>query len=102
MKFVIVLSFVVAISSVHCKSVPSGLPTACEDPPIEGIREYAQLIALQVPDETRNECDPNTSLLRIPAVGDYPERRCLDGLDDMLATYFRSCAALEAYLGEAE
>ena len=69
----------------------------CEAPPLQGVVEYEHLLELQLT-ESRVYCIEALSQLRLPAVAGHPERRCLDGLDDLIATYQRSCAALDVHI----
>lgn len=95
-------SCVAALLLLSCvgRPPPVAVPPRCEAPPLQGVVEYEQLLDAQMPDPEQSECDPDTSLLRIPATRLSRERRCLNGLDDLLATYARSCAALDRHIDE--
>ncbi len=97
------LAAVVCLSG--CEHVPIGSPPGCEAPPISGLEEYAHLLDLQfalVSEELELDaaCDPALSSLFLTAIGEHPARQCLPGLDRMLATFERSCAALDAWREE--
>ena len=96
-----VRSCAAALLLLGCAAAPPvAIPPRCEAPPLQGVIEYEQLLDAQMPDPEQSECDPDTSLLRIPASGRSRERRCLNGLDDLLATYERACAALDRHIDE--
>ena len=64
-------------------------------PPDAAILEYAHLTELQFGgDAEAAECEESTSLLRLPAVGEFAERRCLRNLDIMLGQFVRYCSAI--------
>ena len=79
----------------------------CEALPIQGLMEYKHLLDLQfanAPEGYQGECisdDDFGSILLLPMIIDengivnHHRRRCLNGLDDLNATYDRSCRAIE-------
>ena len=80
----------------------------CSSLPERGVIEYQHLLALQYPNgaDADGQCDPAKSNLLLPAVDiliggseetfHFRERKCLGGLGDLLATYERSCEAIDA------
>ncbi len=103
MQYGISLFLVAVVCLSGCGHIPAGNPPACEEPPIEGLVEYDHLLKLQFalgPEAVDAPCEPQLSTLYLSPVGEHPARYCLPGLDRMLATYDRSCRALNAWRKE--